>query len=99
MRKYSGIDEITARLAEKRGITKKLAEEILRDFIEVLKEEFLNPSKNGIQFVDFITLKKVVRKSKLGRNPNNPQETFVIPEKIAIKASFGKKFDELINNK
>lgn len=97
MRNYAGIDEITAKLAEKRGITKKLAEEFVRDFIEIMKEEFLNENRDGIQFVDFITLKKVIRKERIGRNPKNPEQTYKIPARVSLKASFGKKFEKLIN--
>lgn len=97
MRKYVGIDELTAKLAERRNITKKLAEEFVRDFIEILKNEFLDPNKDGIQFVDFITIKKVLRKERIGRNPKNPEQTYLVPARISLKASFGKKFDKIIN--
>ena len=94
---FSGIKDLTERYSALKGITKKEAEDRVKDLIEVLRAELLDKSKDGIQFIDFITLKKKQRAAKKGRNPREPEKLYDIPAKIGIKAEVGKGFDKLLN--
>lgn len=94
MKTFSGVLELTEALAKKRGITKKKAHSIVRDLLECMEEELLREESLGLQIVNFITLTKVVRKAKLGRNPNNPTEEYHIPERNGIRLLIGKEFNE-----
>ena len=93
-RTFTGLEELTNALAKKRDITKKEAYDLVKDFIEVMKEEMLKEDNRGIQLVNFLTLTKVVRKAKLGRNPKNPTEEFHIPERNSLRLTVGKEFSE-----
>lgn len=95
--KYSGITHIADSLAKKCDITKKEAENRVKDILSILEEELLDPEKDGVQFVDFLTLKKVERKAKLGRNPKNPNEVVSIPAQTSFKAELGKAFKKKLN--
>lgn len=96
MKQYEGITLLSRRYANKKGITIKEAELRIKDMFEVIEESFLDDSNDGIQIIDFLTLQKIVRKAKLGRNPRTKVEV-MIPERISIKAILGKKFDKDLN--
>ena len=97
MKTFTGLEELTNALAEKKDITKKEAFEIVKDVISVMREELLREDSRGIQLVNFLTLTKVVRKAKLGRNPRRPTEEIHIPERNGIKLSLGKEFSKELN--
>ena len=94
---FAGIKILTDRYAKMHNITKVEAERRIKEFAEVLREELLDEDSDGIQLIDFITLKKVERKPKLGRNPKAPEKTYEIPASIGIKCELGKSFNEELN--
>lgn len=98
MKQFSGIKSLSKRYADKYGLTYKEAELRIKEFLSVLREDLLDGSSDGVQFVDFLTLKKVKRKSKIGRDPRNPDKIYDIPPCIAIKCELGKKFKEELNS-
>jgi len=98
MLKYAGLKTCVDRYSKKKSISKKEAEETIRDILDVIKEELLEDNE-GIQFVNFITLQKVERVERVGRNPKKPSMVCIIPRAIKLKAILGKKFNEKLNNK
>ena len=95
---FTGLEDLTNALALKKGITKKESFETIKDVIEVMRDELLREDSRGIQLVNFLTLTKVVRKAKLGRNPMRPTEEIHIPERNGIKLSIGKEFAKELND-
>lgn len=79
------------------GITKVEAEKRIKELVEVVREELLDENSSGIQLIDFLTLKKMQRKEKLGRNPLEPEKTYVIPATMGIKCELGKTFNQELN--
>jgi len=49
-----------------------------------------------IEFRDFGVFEISVRKRRVGRNPNQPQNEVVIPERKVVKFKPGKKMKELV---
>lgn len=95
---FAGVKALASRYAKKRMISQKEAERQMKAFFEVLHDELLNAENEGIQIIDFLTLKRVVRKSKIGRNPRQPGVEFVIPENVSIKCELGKTFKDELNH-
>lgn len=91
MNKYHGIKSLAEKYAEKHGVTQKCAEERVREMIDLLAEGLADPEYNGVQFIDVLTMKKVIRKAKVGRNPITKIEV-PIPERVGIKVEIGKSF-------
>lgn len=87
--KYHGIKSLAELYAKKYGTTLKVAEERVKEMKDLLVEGIVDDNYDGIQFIDSLTLKRVIRKSKIGRNPKTKEE-FYIPERIGIKAEIGK---------
>lgn len=95
--KYTGISELATKYAMKHDITKKEADKRIRDILAVVKEELLSDETDGIQIIDFITLRKVVRNARVGRNPRNPKVEIKIPDKLDVKCILGKAFAKELN--
>lgn len=95
---YTGISELATKYAMKEDITKKEADRIIRGLLTLVKEELLNEESDGIQIVDFLTLRKVERSARVGRNPKNPTVDILIPTKKDVKCVLGKAFSKELNN-
>ena len=97
MKKYVGVNTLSKAYAKKHEVTVKEAETVVRNFIELFQESLLDPNFDGVQFIDFLTLQRVHRKSKMGRNVHTNTPT-VIPEAVKLKVTLGKTFDNKLNS-
>ena len=97
MKKYVGVNTLSKQYAKKYGVTVKEADVIVRNFITLFQESLLDPEYDGVQFIDFLTLQRVQREAKVGRNvhTNTPM---IIPEAVKLKVTLGKTFDNLLNS-
>lgn len=89
--KFHGIKTLAEIYSKKHNTTLKLAEERVREFVDLLEEGLLDENYEGVQFINSLTLRKVQRKAKIGRNPKTKEEV-VIPPRLGIKAEIGKNF-------
>ena len=89
--KFHGIKTLSEKYAEKHGTTLKCAEERVKEMVELLEDGIADPNYDGIQFINSLTFRKVVRKAKVGRNPRNGVEV-PIPQRLGIKTEIGKNF-------
>lgn len=96
MKKYVGVTTLSKKYAKKHGITVKESEVIVRNFLDVFQDSLLDKEYDGVQLIDFITLQRVQRKEKVGRNVHTNTPT-IIPEAVKIKVTLGKSFDRLLN--
>lgn len=90
MAKYHGRTSLAELYAEQYGTSIKVAEERMKEMVNIIELGLTDNKYDGIQFIDSITLKRVVRRARLGRNPRTNVEVF-IPEHIGIKAIIGGK--------
>jgi DNA-binding protein HU-beta/integration host factor subunit alpha len=51
-----------------------------------------------VEFRDFGVFEIVTRKARIGRNPNKPQDTVMIPEHKSVKFKPGKRMREMFEN-
>lgn len=93
--KYHGIKTLAELYAKKHKTTLKVADERVKEMIDLLEAGLCDNNYDGIQFIDSITLKKVTRKSKIGRNPMTKEEV-IIPDRIGIKTCLSKTLLEKI---
>lgn len=97
MKKYSGITNLVERFASQNDVTKKEAEKAVKGTIEALKAELLDNDNDGVQLIGFITLEKVQRASREGRNPRT-KEPITIPAKMSLKIKVGSDLSTELNN-
>lgn len=95
--KYHGINSLAEIYAKKHNIAINDAKVLMRNFYSVLEEGLKDPESDGVQFVNLITLEKVVRKQRMGKN-FIAKEVVVIPERLTYKAICGKGLIEHLNN-
>lgn len=98
MKSYVGITKLAESYAKKHGKTYTESEEIVKNIVNLLEESLLDPKCDGIQLVDFITIQKVKRSQRVGRNPKQASTPIIIPEKLGFKVVMGKKFDKSLNS-
>lgn len=97
MKQYAGVEDFTEALAKKSDISLAEAHRRVKDFVDVLEDQLLRDDKDGVQFINKITLKKVTRKARKGRNPKNPDEVHEIPERLDVKCVLGKAVFNKLN--
>lgn len=96
MKNYDGINALAERYAKSNGVSKREAKETVKRVLESIRESLLDETNDGIQIVDFLTLEKVLRKARIGRNPRTMEEV-IIPDTKGIKTTLGKTFDKTFN--
>lgn len=98
MKNYVGIAKLSEQYAKKYGKTYSESEVIVKNMMNLLQESLLESQCDGLQVVDFLTLKKVIKGQRIGRNPKDATKPIIIPEKIGFKLVLGKKFDNMLNS-
>ena len=86
--------QLAARIAEKAGITKKLATDILEDIATIAYKE----AKNSFTLPGLGKLVLVQRKARMGRNPQTG-EAIKIPAKKVVKFRVAKAAKDAILGK
>lgn len=66
--------------------------DIVQQSIDCMSEALL--AGRHIEFRDFGVFEVLTRRSRLGRNPNNPQNTVVIPARRTVKFKLSRKMLE-----
>ncbi len=85
--------ELVDAIAEKAGVTKKQADEVLTSAIEVIIDAVSKGDK--VTLVGFGSFEKRHRQAREGRNPKTGQ-TMTIPETHVPGFSAGKQFKEKV---
>ena len=98
MKSYVGITKLSENYAKKYGKTYSESEEVVKNMVSLLEEALLDANCDGIQFVDFLTIQKVKRNQRVGRNPKDASKPIIIPEKLGFKVVVGNKFDKTLNS-
>ena len=84
-------------IAQDKNIHPNDARQIIQAFLDKVTE-FLAKG-NRLEFRDFGIFEVVKRKQKIGRNPKKAEVSIVIPARLAVKFTPGKKMDHLLKNK
>ena len=86
--------ELIAAVANKTGITKKDAGDVLNAFLDAIKDELASGEK--VQLIGFGTFEAKVRAARTARNPRTGTE-IEVPASKAPTFKAGKEFKDSIN--
>jgi len=68
--------------------------QVVQQTLDIITEELAQG--NGIEFRNFGVFEIMVRKPRIGRNPNEPEQTVEIPERVVVKFKPGKVMRERV---
>lgn len=94
--------ELTKRVAEKTGLTKKDLELALKGFVDTIEETVANGEKVQITgFGIFEPRERAAREERKGRNPHTGEEIIIPAQSAKTVPAFkpGKAFKELVSGK
>ena len=89
-------NDIVTKISENTGIIKEDVYAVVQQTLDNITEALVD-GKN-IEIRGFGVFEVCIRKSRIGRNPNKPTETFQIPERKVVKFKAGKKMKEAVLN-
>jgi nucleoid DNA-binding protein len=81
--------ELVVRIAEETGLSQQQVFSVVQKTLDYITES-LEKGEN-IEFRDFGVFEIKTRKPRIGRNPNKPENTVVIPERRVVKFKPGKE--------
>jgi nucleoid DNA-binding protein len=86
--------ELVTRIAGEMNLTQEQVYEIIQKTMDYMTEALVKG--DTIEFRDFGVFEVKTRKSRIGRNPNKPENTVTIPPRRIVKFKPGKKMKELV---
>lgn len=91
MAKLAGLQECADMLAQKRGISKSEAKDIMTDVVEIIATEC---KEGGVSFKGVFTIKKAVKKGRSGEINGHKYSN---PDSNTLKITVGSKLSEEMN--
>jgi len=82
-------------ISQSKGVHPNDVRSIIQAFLDEMTESLAQGER--LEFRDFGVFELVRRKPKIGRNPKNASVPIVIPERVAVKFTPGKKMRALID--
>lgn len=82
-------------IAQEKGIHPSDVRQVIQAFLDKMTDSL--SSGERLEFRDFGVFEVVKRKQKIGRNPKNASVPIVIPERLAVKFTPGKKMRKRID--
>tara|TARA_B100001248_G_scaffold262669_1_gene260633 strand:- start:21536 stop:21859 length:324 start_codon:yes stop_codon:yes gene_type:complete len=78
----------------------KFPQKQVRETVQLTLDAILKALAEGknVELRNFGVFELQVRKSRIGRNPNEPQHDVVIPERAVVKFKAGKELKEELKN-
>ena len=87
-------NDIVTKISEETGIIKEDVYAVVQKTLDNITQALVDGE--NIEIRGFGVFEVCVRKSRIGRNPNKPTETFQIPERKVVKFKAGKKMKEAV---
>jgi nucleoid DNA-binding protein len=81
-------------ISQDKGIHPNDVRHVIQAFLDKMTDCLTEGSR--LEFRDFGVFEVVIRKRKIGRNPKKASEPIVIPERMAVKFTPGKRMRKLI---
>ncbi|MEK7615328.1 MAG: HU family DNA-binding protein [Patescibacteria group bacterium] len=89
--------DLATRLAEQLNVSKKLAEDFVAAFEEIVTRTLLNGDE--VTIAGFGTFSARQRKGRMGVNPQKPSEAIEIPTVVVPKFKAGKALKDTLKGK
>lgn len=83
-------------IAQEKEIHPNNARQVIQAFLDKIIEALAKGER--LEFRDFGIFEVVERKQKIGRNPKKAGVPIVIPARLAVKFTAGKRMDEAMKN-
>jgi DNA-binding protein HU-beta len=83
-------------IAERTGLSKKQAEDVLETFVDIIKEQLITGEE--VTLAGFGTFMAKHRSARMGVNPQNPSERIQVPEVVIPKFKAGKNLKDSLKN-
>ena len=81
--------ELVVRIAEETELTQQQVFAVIQKTLDYITECLVKGE--NIEFRDFGVFEIKTRKPRIGRNPNKPENTVIIPERRVVKFKPGKE--------
>jgi integration host factor subunit beta len=81
-------------ISQQRGVHPNDVRNVIQSFLDTMTEYLSKGDR--LEFRDFGVFEIVERKQKIGRNPKNAAVPIVIPARLAVKFTPGKKMKKLL---
>ena len=81
--------ELVVRIAEETDLTQQEVFAVIQKTLDYITESLVKGE--NIEFRDFGVFEIKTRKPRIGRNPNKPENTVIIPERRVVKFKPGKE--------
>lgn len=89
--------KLTHVIAQDLGLHPNDVRRVIQDCLDRLTEYLANGDR--VELRDFGVFESILRKKKIGRNPKDAGVPIVIPARLAVKFSMGKKMKKMIETK
>ncbi len=86
--------DLVVKIARETGFIQNDVAEVVQKTLDYIAEDLI--AGNTIELRNFGVFEIKVRKSRKGRNPNQPQNEVVIPERAVVKFRAGKELKEAV---
>jgi nucleoid DNA-binding protein len=86
--------DLVVRISKETNIIQEDVFTIIQKTLDYITEGLVK--KENIEFRDFGVFEVIVRKPRIGRNPNKPMDVVTIPERRVVKFKPGKKMKALV---
>jgi len=86
--------DLVVRISKETGIIQEDVFTVLQKSLDYITEALVRGEH--IEFRDFGVFEVTVRKQRIGRNPNRPENVVTIPERKVVKFKPGKKMKALV---
>jgi integration host factor subunit beta len=81
-------------ISQNRGVHPNDVRNVIQSFLDAMTDSLSRGDR--LEFRDFGVFEVVERKQKIGRNPKNAAVPIIIPARLAVKFTPGKKMRKLI---
>ena len=86
--------DLVVRISKETGLIQEDVFAIIQKTLDYITEGLIKGEH--IEFRDFGVFEIIVRKPRIGRNPNKPTDVVTIPERKVVKFKPGKKMKALV---
>jgi nucleoid DNA-binding protein len=86
--------DLVIKIAKDTGLKQSDVMQVVQSTLDIITDELAQG--NGIEFRNFGVFEIMVRKPRIGRNPNEPDQTVEIPERVVVKFKPGKIMRERV---
>lgn len=81
--------DIVLHVAEHTQLPQKLVQHVVQKTLDAIAQAFIEG--RDVELRNFGVFELKVRKQRIGRNPNKPEEDVPIPERVIVKFKAGKE--------